>query len=345
MTILFFHFDGTTNCPADAFAPATEDESVSNVLKSHLLMGGGLNEAGGQLQVSSDYRSFYYAGIGTYGSALERWLNTSFAFERADVADILNRALYDFQCHYHTGIRYVVLIGFSRGAALARRFASLIDSFVDRPMVIEVVMDTVASIGWPNLDKQKRPNCEVVFEQGGVLPKCVLRALHLLALDEQRLAFRPTLMNADSRVEEVWLPGVHSDVGGGYRHDALADLSFTVMKRWLCRVLGINKASVPLYYQVKSLPLLSDTQQSLKHWRSVLELTPSATGRLHKQKRLPSLSNITLAPRLCYVLRDNQPCFKTSPYWHRSVFERIQLQKGYHPKAINKASAVAWLES
>jgi hypothetical protein len=40
MAVLFFHFDGTSNDAEAADAPLHEDESISNVLKSHLLLGG-----------------------------------------------------------------------------------------------------------------------------------------------------------------------------------------------------------------------------------------------------------------------------------------------------------------
>ena len=38
---LVFNFDGTGNEPSDA-GEFAEDESISNVLKLHVLMGGGL---------------------------------------------------------------------------------------------------------------------------------------------------------------------------------------------------------------------------------------------------------------------------------------------------------------
>ncbi|MBU0810691.1 MAG: DUF2235 domain-containing protein, partial [Gammaproteobacteria bacterium] len=144
-------------------------------------------------------------------------INAAFAIESGHIANILHRALNDFKNYYTQSIRHIVLIGFSRGAALARRFAALITPLIDRPIIIEAVIDTVASIGWPNLDILQRPQTEVVFEHGNTLPEGVHCALHLVALDEQRLAFRPTLINHDGRVLEVWLSGVHSDVGGGYR--------------------------------------------------------------------------------------------------------------------------------
>lgn len=340
MSVLFFHFDGTTNDPSDAYAAHQLDQSITNVLKSHLLLGGGLDVADGHLSSTVMGRSFYYAGIGAYGSALERWLNASFAFENADVAQILNRALLDFQCHYHTNIEYIVLIGFSRGAALARRFAALIDPFLERPKVLEAVFDTVASIGLPNLDKQRYPKHEVVFEYGGQLPVCVTKALHMVALDEQRVAFRPTLMNHDGRVTEVWLPGVHSDVGGGYRRDAIADLSFAAMSGWLHRTLRPTQV---MYQPLDRLPLLSHDRASSQHWSHLLQRTPSPLGIVHYQERSEHLATVTLAPRVCQVWRNNVPCKTTQPLWHRSVYERMTLQPSYRPLAQLVRPALGWL--
>lgn len=339
MSFLFFHFDGTCNDPSDAYAASYEDESISNVLKSHVLMGGGLSPCDGRLGMSSSNRSFYYAGVGTYGRVLERWLNTGFAFENADVANILNQALLDFQSHYHPNIKAVVLIGFSRGAALARRFAALINPFVKQPIVIEAVMDTVASIGWPNLDKTQRPTRDVVFEYGCTLPGCVGFALHLLALDEQRLAFRPTLMNHDARVTELWLPGVHSDVGGGFRRDGLADLSFGVMARWLTRTLRLDRQA--LYHSAEQLPLFRNAPYRLEHWSKLLEMTPSVTATVHYQQRFGHFARATLSPRKCHVLRGNTPCQKTHPLWHRSVFKRMAKQP-YQPTAMLQKPALGW---
>ena len=83
MSTLFFHFDGTENDLDDAFAPADSASSLTNVLKSHLLLG-----------VQPHHRSFYYAGIGTYGNWLEQRFNAAFAIENGH---ILHSALRDFK--------------------------------------------------------------------------------------------------------------------------------------------------------------------------------------------------------------------------------------------------------
>jgi len=57
------------------------------------------------------------------------------------------------------------------------------------------------------------------------LSASILTARHAVALDEMRASFQPTLWTAapgqDAR--QVWFPGVHSDVGGGYREIGLSD--------------------------------------------------------------------------------------------------------------------------
>jgi uncharacterized protein (DUF2235 family) len=54
-------------------------------------------------------------------------------------------------------------------------------------------------------------------------------AFHALAIDEKRKPFEPTLWRKQSEsppsqvLEQVWFPGVHSDVGGGYPRHGLSD--------------------------------------------------------------------------------------------------------------------------
>lgn len=61
---LVFNFDGTGNEPSDA-GEFAEDESISNVLKLHVLMGGGLEsgETGVATPDGGEQRVFYYNGI------------------------------------------------------------------------------------------------------------------------------------------------------------------------------------------------------------------------------------------------------------------------------------------
>lgn len=69
--------------------------------------------------------------------------------------------------------------------------------------------DTVSSVGWianplSLPDTQKLPNVHTIR--------------HAVAIDERRAFFRTNLVAADSKRDicEVWFPGVHCDIGGGY---------------------------------------------------------------------------------------------------------------------------------
>jgi uncharacterized protein (DUF2235 family) len=60
-------------------------------------------------------------------------------------------------------------------------------------------------------------------------------AFHALALDEHREDFVPTLWSklphapATQRLEQVWFPGAHSNVGGGYAEHGLSDVALAWM--------------------------------------------------------------------------------------------------------------------
>lgn len=61
----------------------------------------------------------------------------------------------------------------------------------------------------------------------------ILHARHAVAIDERREPFSPTLWTgpgADrASVQQVWFPGVHADVGGGYPETGLSDTALTWM--------------------------------------------------------------------------------------------------------------------
>ena len=112
---LFFNFDGTDNEPADAmqrknFLGTTEDNSITNILKFHLLLGGNLQEKTGNTPLDNGSRSFYYNGVGTYGNYFERKYNSGLASEATDVSTILRLAKKDFQDYFkNNDYDYVVV--------------------------------------------------------------------------------------------------------------------------------------------------------------------------------------------------------------------------------------------
>jgi hypothetical protein len=66
------------------------------------------------------------------------------------------------------------------------------------------------------------------------LSRIVKCAYHALSLDDERRTFHPILWDEKdpderARIQQVWFPGVHSNVGGGYPKDGLAYVSLEWM--------------------------------------------------------------------------------------------------------------------
>lgn len=94
------------------------------------------------------------------------------------------------------------------------------------------VWDTVGALGIPLAGLRWLTRKDYTFhdtELSGV----VQEAYHALAIDERRKPFEPTLWmekpKEGQHVEQVWFPGVHSDVGGGYPENDLSDISLEWM--------------------------------------------------------------------------------------------------------------------
>jgi hypothetical protein len=87
------------------------------------------------------------------------------------------------------------------------------------------VWDTVGALGIP--DDMAVLNLLDIREHDfhdTELSSRVTTARHAVALDEIRATFQPTLWTSDHPdLRQIWFPGVHSDVGGGYAETGLAD--------------------------------------------------------------------------------------------------------------------------
>jgi len=101
--------------------------------------------------------------------------------------------------------------------------------------------DTVGSLGVPTLPipvigraisgvNSKR----YAFLDTDLSPR-VRHAFHALALDERRAPFTPALwhrsaaVDADTELRQCWFPGCHTNIGGGYPDQEIADMSLAWM--------------------------------------------------------------------------------------------------------------------
>jgi len=96
------------------------------------------------------------------------------------------------------------------------------------------VWDTVGALGIPDelelINLFDDPEKHMFHDTG--LSRVVKIARHALAMDEPRSTFAPTLwtkVSAATDCEEIWFPGAHSDVGGGYIQSGLSDGALTWM--------------------------------------------------------------------------------------------------------------------
>ncbi|MBO6809139.1 DUF2235 domain-containing protein [Thalassospira sp.] len=122
-----------------------------------------------------------------------------------------------------------------------------IEAHKDVPIECVGVWDTVGSLGipgdWGRLAIPKNYHFHDVQ-----LGSNVRVALHAMAIDEKRSAFSPTLwvkrkgakLPDKQIVEQVWFPGVHSNVGGSYDDCRLSDITLDWMAKRVTKHTGLK---------------------------------------------------------------------------------------------------------
>jgi uncharacterized protein (DUF2235 family) len=327
--------DGTWNRP-DQLSP-------TNVAKMALAVAPGDGEG-------AEQRLLYHRGVGT--DRFERLRGGAFGLGLSRHV----RECYRFVVENYAPGDRLYFFGFSRGAFTARSTVGLIrnagillpehashitdayrlyksrkderhpngiESRIFRRMYShdEVtihfvgVWDTVGALGIPGLP---RAVARVWWGfHDTTLSSYVSSAYQALAIDEQRLPYRPTLWQredaaTEQTVEQVWFTGVHSDVGGGYDDPALAELALL----WMvdrARVCGL--AFDPDHFR-RTTPKPGDEDRRLG-----LHVAPNALGQLHDSRKgpfrlLPALARKlvrargTAAARTAIDRRDQLPEYR-----------------------------------
>ena len=86
------------------------------------------------------------------------------------------------------------------------------------------VWDTVDAVGLPFNAATEFWNSMIFrfkFPDYALAPN-IQKAYHALSIDDERESFQPLLWKDDPRIEQVWFPGVHANVGGGYPQQGLS---------------------------------------------------------------------------------------------------------------------------
>ena len=200
----------------------------------------------------------YSSGVGTL-SPNTRWTAGAFG-EGLD--QLILQAYTNIVSNYVPGDK-LYIFGFSRGAVAARALtgfisysgllkpncASLIEHawryFTGQEPIINYAAqrDTVTHpnvkiefLGvWDTVSGpfKKEELCQKYRFTSFKLDPSVKHGVQLLSLDESRGAFSPLLWTGKSHdrqvLEQIWLPGVHCDVGGGYSSAFLSTVSLLTM--------------------------------------------------------------------------------------------------------------------
>ncbi len=211
----------------------------------------------------NDQLAYYQPGIGTFAppgvwGRLKQWFITRLDLAIAWLLSDHVQDAYRYLMRYYQEGDQIFIFGFSRGAYTARVVAGMLhkvglltqgneelipfawdmyknqrdetisDGFKRtfcRPVRVHFLglWDTVSSIGWA-WAPQHLPYT--------LNNNSVDTVRHAVALDERRVYFVQNLWGTRPvDVEQVWFPGVHCNVGGGYPED-LSGLSATALK-WM----------------------------------------------------------------------------------------------------------------
>ncbi len=272
--------DGTSNTPDQVergLAAQTNVYKLFSMLKpadASGIVDYGTFDASITKRYAEKQFAFYYTGVGNKfeTSAIGQIVGGATGM---GASDIVERAYLDVMRIYKPGDR-IFIFGFSRGAAIARLLANAIHargaprtvwtlrllgrhwllwkSRHKRPEDSQVRVavlgcwDTVGAFGIAKkiagLDLQK-----IDFFKDLSIPDNVDRAYHMVALDEQRFEFSPTLMEPDAlepeRVVEVWFAGDHANIGGGWGTPKLSDVTLDFLLRHVSSGYACRPGKVP----------------------------------------------------------------------------------------------------
>lgn len=234
MKRLIFLFDGTWNSAASG-----RFVDITNIFRLNLAISR--NAAPNIPQVT-----FYAPGPGTRG-AIDREMGGIFA---QGLDQIIREAYVNLSSNYEEGDE-IFIFGFSRGSIAARALTCLIaESGLLKPQQLHRLASAWNRLVAINSGKMsteypsdiynhvhrdvrikfvglfdsvlgrghKSPNrfSQLVFKNNTVSP-IIDRGVHILSIDDDRKVFRPIIWgdrHSGQTIEQIWMPGVHSDIGG-----------------------------------------------------------------------------------------------------------------------------------
>lgn len=185
--------------------------------------------------------------------------------------------------------------------AMAGRSGPFAEGEFALPIYLIGVWDTVGALGIP----RRRLDMPAYFTEfhKTELPSNVSHARHALAAHELRKKFEPLLWNGCRRwqsLKQVWFPGAHADVGGGYPETYLSDGAL----RWMAEEAQQCALKLSRWPQITGSPLGPD--------------------RVHHQLRGLFIANRATARRDLATHSSLPPTVFKTFYVHRSMCDRLR---------------------
>lgn len=199
----------------------------------------------------------YSAGVGTYNRSSKLYAGATGEGLNA----LILEAYINLASNYEPGDK-IYIFGFSRGAFAARALTGFIShagllkadhlahvedawiDFTDRKKAIRDYQSLKFGAVHPNVKIEflgvwdtvigvfmKRRYLRRYHFEGLQPVKMVGTTVHIMSADDSRWEYKPIpFERRDGRVlEQIWMPGVHSDIGGGYKEAFLSTISLIAM--------------------------------------------------------------------------------------------------------------------
>ncbi|KAF2828619.1 hypothetical protein CC86DRAFT_392856 [Ophiobolus disseminans] len=204
---------------------------------------------------------------------------------------------------------------------------------LDIPIKVIGVWDTVGSLGIPRIGFLQRAGLQMRQSKATTfydtkLSQCVENAFQALALDEQRSSFSPAIWEKPegnrTTLRQVWFPGAHANVGGGYDDEQIANISLA----WMM-------SQLEPFLDMRDEYLFEQDEQNEKYYKKMEgEIRPWSFGKLYSELTgLFALGGSTVRKPGHYTAVEpfngrhtDRPLRQTNEYIHPSVRTRFRRE-------------------